>query len=64
MWNPLFTVCVACGDASPRGATHLYCEKHDHLARKAMARIAWGGGVLPRLVFLIFLLGILIATAL
>lgn len=64
MWKSLYTECLACGVALPQSATNLYCADHDQLARQAMARIAWGAGVIPRLIFLLLLIGILIATSL
>lgn len=64
MWNSLFAHCLECGTTLPRGASDLYCESHQESARRALARIAWGTGIIPRVIILLLLLGILIATSL
>ena len=64
MWNSLFTECLACGVALPEDASNLHCENHQHLAKRAMARLAWGAGIIPRLIILLLVIGILFATSL
>lgn len=64
MWNSRFNGCLVCRVGLPQHTSNLYCEDHDRLAQRALARIAWGGGAIPRLIILFLLLGILIATSL
>lgn len=63
MWKSLFDYCLACGVDLPRNTSDLYCDSHQQSARRAMARIAWGTAIIPRLVLLLIIFGILFAAS-
>ena len=64
MWNSQFTGCLVCQVALPRDASNLYCEVHQRSARRALAKISWGAEAIPRVIILLLLFGVLIATSL
>jgi hypothetical protein len=63
MWKSLFDYCLACGIDLPRDTPDLYCDSHQQSARRALARMAWGTAIIPRLVLLLIIFGILFATS-
>ena len=60
MRNSLFTYCLACGKRISQDAMDVYCETHGQMAQRALGRIAWGSGIMPRLIFFFFILAIVL----
>lgn len=60
MRNAMFAHCVICGVRIPQSITDVYCANHNEVAQRALAKVTSNAGLIPRILFLLLMLGILL----